>query len=126
MYPPINAICVANAGVQAVLGTSPTRFYPFGESVQSGAKPYAAWQVIGGSPENFINQAPDMDLFSLQVDAYATTATAARAVAQALRDAIEPYAHIVAWRGESREPDTKLYRYSFDVDWWVPRETAST
>ena len=40
---------------------------------------------------------------------------------RALRDAVEPVAHIVAWRGESRDVDTRLYRYSFDVDWLVNR-----
>lgn len=121
MFPPVFATCVADAGVLAVLGTNPTRLYPFGTSVQGVTKPYAVWQSVGGSPENFINQVPDIDSYTLQIDCYATTATAVRAVAEALRDAIEPVAHVVSWRGEEIDNETKLYRYSFDVDWFVHR-----
>ena len=121
MYPSIFATCSVVAGVTAVLGTNPVRLYPFGTAVQAGSKPYAVWQVIGGGPENDINQTPDVDLYAIQFDAYATTASAARDVAEALRDAIEPSAHVVSWRGEEKDTETNLYRYSFDVDWWEHR-----
>jgi hypothetical protein len=121
MFAPIFAVCAASAGVVAVLGANPVRCYPFGEAPQDGAKPYAVWQSIGGSPENYISDVPDLDQYALQIDCYALTAQQCRAVALAMRDAIEPHAHIVAWRGESRDVATKLYRYSFDVDWFVRR-----
>lgn len=121
MFAPIFQVCAANAAVIAVLGSSPVRFYPFGEAPQDGAKPYAVWQSIGGSPENYLGDVPDVDTFGLQIDCYAESAQQCRDIAQALRDAIEPHAHIVAWRGDSRDVATKLYRYSFDVDWIVTR-----
>ncbi|EPN30837.1 hypothetical protein A245_45243, partial [Pseudomonas syringae pv. actinidiae ICMP 19096] len=52
MAAPIFAVCAADPAVQALLGTSPTRLYPFGEAPEGVAKPYAVWQVIGGNPEN--------------------------------------------------------------------------
>jgi len=121
MYPPIFAVCAADAGVTALLGASPTRLYPFGEAPQGVVYPYAVWQLVGGSPENYINQRPDIDSFTVQVDVYADTGTTARSIATALRDAIEPHAHIVRWGGESRDQDTNRYRSSFDVDWFVSR-----
>jgi hypothetical protein len=125
MYPPIFSVCFASAAVKALLGTSPLRFYAFGSAPQPGepfyALPYAVWQSVSGFPENYINQIPDIDSHTLQVDAYSTTAAESRSIAAALRDAIEPHAHVVAWRGEEFENETKLYRYSFDVDWLVPR-----
>ena len=121
MFPPIFKVCAADAGVKAVLGTGPVRLYPFGEAPQGVQKPYAVWQTIGGLPENYINQRPDMDRFALQVDVYADTAAAARNAAKAMRDAIEPHAHITRWGGESRDPETNNYRVSFDVDWWTKR-----
>ncbi len=121
MFPQIFQVCAANAAVKAALGASPVRLYPFGEAPQGVAKPYAVWQTIGGLPENYINQRPDMDRFALQVDVYADTATAARNAAKAMRDAIEPHAHITRWGGESRDPETNNYRVSFDVDWWTKR-----
>lgn len=121
MYPPIFSVCSADAGVQLALGTAPCRLYPFGTTTQGIVKPYAVWQVVGGSPENCLGQAPNIDGYTIQVDVYADTATSSRDAAEAVRDAIEPVAHVVSWRGESRDPGTKNYRYSFDVDWLVDR-----
>ena len=125
MYPPIFEVVAADSNVQSNLGVSPTRFYPFGEAPQNIVKPYAVWQIITGLPENYINQIPDLDTFSLQIDCYAQTADAVRDVAQALRDAIEPMAHVIAWRGEERDPDTRYFRIGFDVDWKIGREAVS-
>ena len=113
--------CAADPAVTALLGTSPVRLFPFGMAPAGVAKPYAVWQQVGGSPENYLMGVPDIDSVTLQVDVYATTTSSAKAVAAALRDAIEPVAHVVAWRGESRDTETGNYRVSFDVDWFVPR-----
>lgn len=121
MYPPIFATCAAAPAVTALLGTSPVRIYPFGEAPQAGPYPYAAWQTVGGAPENYLGDRPDLDSYTLQVDVYADTAASARAVAEALRDAIEPHAYITRWGGESKDPSTGRYRISFDVDWLTHR-----
>lgn len=126
MYPPIYSV-VNIPSVQAVLktGNGPLRFYLFGMAPQNVEKPYAVWQTAYGSPENYISQNPDMDYFGVQVDVYASEIqgpTVTRQVAEALRDAIEPHAHIVSWRGDSQDQDTKNYRFGFDCDWWVSRE----
>lgn len=129
MYPPVMAVCSADAGVQAALGSNPCRLYVFGEAkgLNGGPPqtPYAVWQVVSGAPENYLGERPDTDGWSIQFDVYAPSVTAVRAVAEALRDAIEPVAHIVSWRGESQETETKLYRFSFDVDWIEHRESVS-
>lgn len=121
MLPPIFQTCAASNAVKALIGSSPVRLWPFGVAPESPALPYAVWQVVGGAPENYMDQEPDADRFMLQVDVYAATASSARNVAVALRDVIEQYAHIIAWRGESRDPETKHYRFTFDVDWHVLR-----
>tara|TARA_R110002124_G_scaffold85350_2_gene221428 strand:+ start:13556 stop:13927 length:372 start_codon:yes stop_codon:yes gene_type:complete len=121
MYAPIFTVCAASSAVTSLLGTSPVRLWPFGEAPEGTQTPYAVWQGIGGNPENYINQRPDIDSFDLQVDVYADTASSARNVAEALRDAIEPNAHITSWRGERRDPETKRYRFSFDLEWFVER-----
>lgn len=121
MYPPIFAVCAAASAVTALLGTAPTRVYPFGEAPQSGAYPYAVWQTVGGAPENYLGNRPDMDSYTLQVDVYADTGASARAVAAALRDAIEPHAYITRWGGESKDAETARYRSSFDVSWLTSR-----
>jgi hypothetical protein len=125
MYPPIFETVAADSDVQTNLGTSPVRFYPFGKAPQGVSKPYAVWQTITGLPQNYLNELPDIDRHSLQVDIYADSVDSARDAAKAIRDSVEPVAHITAWRGESVEPETGSYRVSFDVDWMVSREAVS-
>lgn len=121
MYPPIFTIAAADSGVTTIFGSSPVRVYPFGGAPEGVSLPYCVWQTIGGSPENYVSNIPDIDMFLLQIDVYSDTATSSRNGAEALRDALEPYAHIVAWRGESRDKETQHYRYSFDINFITAR-----
>lgn len=111
----------AHAPARALLGDAPTRFTLFGVAEQGGAVPYAVWQTVGGNPENYLGDLPDVDSMELQVDAYANDPEKVIEVGNALRDAIEPHAHITAWIGESRDPTTKRWRFTFRVDWIVQR-----
>ncbi|EIV3802050.1 DUF3168 domain-containing protein [Klebsiella aerogenes] len=121
MIAPIFAVCAASQAVRDLLGSNPVRLYPFGMQDDIIVYPYAVWQNIGGNPENYLNQRPDADRYSLQVDVYGDTDIDVIAVSRALRDAIEGNAHITRWGGQSREPETGKYRYSFDIDWIVQR-----
>jgi hypothetical protein len=124
VYPPIYPAVASSPACVALLksGTGPIRFYQFGiNEEQPQTYPYAVWQRVGGLPENYLGQTPDIDSFTVQVDVYAKSADQARTVATALRDAIEPVAHVTGWFGESRDPDTKNYRFTFQTDWWTPR-----
>lgn len=122
-YPPIFETCAADAGVVALLGESggALRLYPAGSAPQGATKPYAVWQFIGGGPENYLAGRPDVDRFALQVDAYADTLTAARAIADAIEEAVELVAHVTAFRGEEKDLETALYRVGFDLEWFVNR-----
>jgi len=117
MFAPIFSVAAASPAVLALLGTNPVRLYLFGEAPQNVQTPYAVWQTVSGSPENYLGQVPDADSWTTQVDVYAATATSARAVAEALRDTFEPVAYITDWRGESRATPTSNFRVSFDVAW---------
>lgn len=123
MYPPIYPAVAASSACVALLktGTGPIRFYQFGQAPQNVQKPYAVWQRVFGSPENFLGDRPDNDEFSLQVDVYGSSADSVRTVAAALRDAIEPVAYITSWLGESIDPDTQNNRFTFQTDFLVPR-----
>lgn len=121
MIAPIFKVCAASPAVTALIGSNPVRLYPFSLQDDVVAYPYVVWQNISGEPENYLDRRPDADSYTLQVDVYADTVTSATAVATALRDAIEPHAYITRWGGQSRDPETKRYRYSFDVDWIVLR-----
>lgn len=123
MTAPIFTVCSADTGVQSLLEDTSgiLRLFLFGDAPQGEQAPYAVWQVVYGSPENYISGVPDIDSYGIQIDVYASEASVARDVAKALRDAIEPHAHIVGWNGESRDPSTRRYRVTFTVDWFVSR-----
>lgn len=121
MIPDIFNTVKNHAPATALIGTSPTRFYPAGNAPQNTQTPYATYQIISGLPENYINQTPDVDEFGLQVDIFSDKYSEVISLSTAIRDAVEPHAHITAWRGGEREAGTMLYRYSFDVAWHVKR-----
>lgn len=124
MYPPIFSIATGSGAVTALLGSNPTRFYPFSSAPQNETRPYAVHQLIYGNPDNSLSCIPSEDLYGIQVDAYAQTATAAREVAAALRDAFEAsYNHVVAWNGEEKDIPTGLYRVSMTVEFWTERSS---
>lgn len=111
--------------VRALLKSPGTglRFWAWGQlpNMEKRVYPYAVWQLAYGSPENNLSERPDIDSFGVQVDVYAETADAARAVINAIEYAIELNCHIVARRQESRDPETQKYTVGFDCDWWVSR-----
>lgn len=121
MYPPIYSICSDSAAVKAVLG-DPIRLYPFGDAPQGVALPYAVWQGYGGAPENTLTLPKD-DSFITQVDVYGDPEDPreAFAVAKALRDALEPHAHVIGYRGDQTDPVTGNRRVSFDVQFFTAR-----
>lgn len=107
----------------AVLGSNPTRFWPFGTAPQNEQRPYAVHQLAYGTPENTLSCPPDTDLMGVQVDAYARSVTEARTAAKAIRDSIESSGSVIsAWNGESWEKDTGLYRVSMTAEFWNERD----
>lgn len=121
MYPPVFATLAATPAVTALIGTSPVRCYPAGEAPQGVVSPYVTWQVIAGSPENYLSGSPDTDIFACQLDVWGATLSSVHSVAEAVRDALEAVAYVVAWRGETKDAETNRYRYSFDVEFLTPR-----
>ncbi|UHQ21887.1 DUF3168 domain-containing protein [Lysobacter sp. 5GHs7-4] len=121
MYPPLFDTCEASPEVRARLGFAPVRIYPHGAAPQGVARPYAVYQIVTGLPANYLGDLPDCDSYTTQVDVYGSDPESTAAAARSMRDALEPVAYVGAWRGQFKDPDTTLYRYSFDVDWQVLR-----
>lgn len=120
MFPPLFDTIKDVAAVKTILGSSP-RVYPHGMAPQGVARPYAVYQIVTGNPENYLNQLPDLDSYITQIDVYGDTVSSATNAARAIRDAVETVAYVGAWRGQFQDPDTHLFRYSFDIDWLTPR-----
>lgn len=123
-YPPVFTLATGSTAVTSLLGTSPTRFWPFGIAVQDTSRPYAVHQLIYGTPENSLSCPANIDMLGIQFDSYAKSVTAARNVAEALREAMEPAGYVVALNGEMWEQNTGLYRVSFTVEFWQDRQSS--
>lgn len=118
MGAPIYMVCAGSPGVTELLGAEP-RIYPFGQAPQGVAKPYVVWQVINGSPFNFISGQPSMDRYGIQIDVYADDDVSVEQVTAAVRKAIGPHCYVTGFNIEGQDPVTQSYRKSFDVAWLV-------
>ncbi|WP_421793866.1 tail completion protein gp17 [Hydrocarboniphaga effusa] len=123
MRPNLYPMVQGDAGVQAILGDDPMRFFPFGEA-DEGSNPdqvYATWQLISGLPQNQLKGPATLDWFRMQIDVWAANANDADAAASALRTALEPKGYIVSINADGRDPATRAYRISFDFEFWQKR-----
>lgn len=120
MLPPVFAQLQTSAQVRSLLG-SPMRVYRHGEASQRVAKPYVTWQLVGAAPENELSGLPCADRLPLQIDCWDETDAGIVVLAKAVRDAIEPVAHMVAVVADGKESATKLYRFGMQFDWWLSR-----
>lgn len=111
IFPLINASTEA----KALLGTNPVRFFEFGIAPDTSALPYATWQVITGTPANLLDQPALVDHVTVQIDVWAAQPSSARAVAKAIRRVIESDAYVTAWRGETKDTETDLFRLTFNA-----------
>lgn len=99
------------------------RFVEYGEAVQDTTKyPYAVWQLISGTPANYLGQLPDGDEARIQVDIYASQQLVARALAIAIRNAIEPHANMVNYAQRVRDATTRNYGYLLDFEFLTARD----
>lgn len=125
MIPPIFAWAKDSSAVVALLGSNPTRLWPFNQGPHANdavsAAPYALWQVIYGAPANYIGTLPDSDNVAIQFDCYATSASSARSVMESLRGALEPHGIVTNYNGEDRDAPTGLYRCSMSMEFWTDR-----
>lgn len=121
MIPPLFAILKDNGAVTALLGENPLRVFPFDEAEEGVEYPYATYTVPTGEPQNTMDKIPQIDKLSTQVDVWGKTHASALDVAAAIRDALEPYAHMVGLGSMSRDPETKSYRVRLDFDFFTER-----
>jgi hypothetical protein len=116
MLPAIRTLLAADPAVTALVGTNPVRVYRHGSAPQGVVRPYVTWSVAGGAPENGFDGA-SCDDFRVQVDCWSDTDAGVESLATAVRDAIEPAAHLVAYVADERDATTQRFRISFAFDW---------
>lgn len=95
----------------ALLGSNPVRFFEFGTAPQLETLPYATFQLINGTPFNKLSGPADADQITYQIDAWAKTTGELKAVANAIRNAIENDGYIVFFNS-GRDDESGLFRYT--------------
>ena len=94
MFPPVFQTLKAAQAVKDIVGTNPPRIFRHGRAPQDNTRPYVTWLVFG-TPENQLSGTPPVDRVSVQVDAWHQTDAGVVLLAEAIRDAIEPHAHMI-------------------------------
>lgn len=121
MLPDIFQTLKASAAVKAIVGTNPPRIFPHGSVPEDTGRPYVTWFVVTADPHNNLSDLPPGDRYLMQVDCYHQTAPGIVLLAQAVRDAVEPRAHMTGMPVNGRDPVTRLYRIALTFDWFVDR-----
>jgi hypothetical protein len=121
MLPLVFPLLSAAAPVTALIGTNPPRAYRHGRAPQQVAAPYVTWSVVAGAPENMLSGVPSADSYGVRVDCWSDVDTEVETLAQAVRDAIEPFAHMTGVAADDRDAQTNRYRISLQFEFWVLR-----
>lgn len=120
MFPPVFQILKASPAVVAILGAIP-KAYEFADVPAGTLPPYVSWSAVGADPQNTLGEAPSTDMFPLQLDCYGTTQAQTKALAVAVRDAMELQATFTGVPVNLREAETGFYRIALQFDYWLTR-----
>lgn len=125
MLPSVYAILTADAAVSALVGT---RIYRHGEAPQKVAGPYVTWFLVSGTPENELSARPRVDRLEVQVDCWSANTgggdAGVEALAVAVRDALEPVAHMTGIIANEQDFETRRYRLGMQFTFWLSRATV--
>lgn len=121
MLPPVFQLLKASDDVKAIVGQNPPRIYRHDDAPQDVQRPYVSWFVIDAQPENNLSDPPPTDRMPVQVDCWHPTEAGIERLAKAVRDAIEPSAHMTGMPVNGRDRETKLYRIALQFDFWHDR-----
>jgi hypothetical protein len=90
-------------------------------AAETTTRPYIVFFVATSVPENTLSERPQVDDQRVQIDCYVAQ-TDGTAMANALKDAIveavEALGHIVFGPWNAFESDTRLLRWSMDLEFW--------
>ena len=106
-------ILQASGAVTALVGTRVSPVY----RAQDEALPAVILTAISVTPQNHLNGPPTLDANRVQMDAYAPTFAEVRAVADAVRAALEAGDCVMDNEFDGFEPDVSEYRVT--QDWLV-------
>lgn len=130
MLPELFPILRDASAVTALIGSNPVRCYRHGSAPQGVTAPYVTWYVVSGTPENSISEMPRVDNYSIQIDCWSDNtgsgSTGVETLAKAVRDAVEPHAHMTSVAINDRDPETMRYRLGLTFTFWHRRDSTES
>lgn len=90
------------------------------EAPQGTSDPYVVWEIQAGFAENGFKEV-SADVFSVEVSVWAKTQATCDQLAIAVRNAIEPHAHLITYTNDSIDTPTKLKGFRMSFDWILSR-----
>lgn len=117
MLPPVYATLMADATVASMTGG---RIRQDVGNPDEGA-PYIVWRLLTATPELTTQRRAPADRCSISVDVFASNEDERETLTKAARDALEPHGHILTIQSLGKDADTRLWRMTFDMDWFIAR-----
>lgn len=118
MFPPVKQT-LSTPAVIAIVGD---RIAPFGEISQKEARPYLTWFIVSGQPHDNLSSAPCSDFTTVQIDCWSTDAQQCKALAEAVRAALDAVLVVNRVRLNLRETTgSRLYRVGLEADFITGR-----
>lgn len=125
MLPEVFPILSSASAVTDLVGTAPSRIYRHGSAPQNVQAPYITWFVASGAPENNLDSLPPIDRYTIQIDCWSASngSNQVEQMAIAVRDAMEPHAHMTGIPVNTKDFETQKYRIGMLFDFWRPRDS---
>ena len=109
MNPNVYPLLAASTALTAIVAD---RLWPIA-APQDTSRPYLVWTPVGVSAEQYFASPDDVDYDRVSIDCWADDFAAADAMARATRAALSGHGYLASGFSD-REPDTGLYRVTFD------------
>lgn len=117
MMPPVYAALMADPTVAAMTGG---RIRQDVGNPDEGA-PYIVWGLLSATPELTTKRRAPADRCSISVDVFARDEAERATLTKAAREALEPHGHILTIQSLGQDEETRLWRMTFDMDWFITR-----
>ena len=117
MLPPVYATLIADPTVSSMTAG---RIWQDVGNPDEGA-PYIVWRLLTATPELTTHRRAPADRCSISVDVFARDEAEREALTAAARNALEPHGHILTIQSLGQDAETRLWRMTFDMDWFIAR-----
>lgn len=121
MFVPIYQYLAAAAPVVAIAGDRLYRGIAPQRLASASQAPMVVWDMAGGLPQNYLGDTPGIDQQSIDLRCYAVDEAVAESLAEAVRDALQPWGQSNSAPISEWEFETKLHVVMLSFSFWTNR-----